>query len=338
MLGTCQDLSSWRGAGCLPWPAHGTRDGNNIDLKEEPMDRIYVMQLVRSFQVGAIDRRTFLRRTSAAVGSLAAANLLLAACRPVTAEEPRPVVEATPTGEGVGSPATSMTTEEGLTAGMVEYPGPDGTPLTGYMARPAGDAPLPAVVVIQEWWGLNEHIKDVARRLANEGYVVVAPDLYKGQVATEPDEARKLVMELDMAAAVQEILSAMSWLAGRPDVASQKVGVVGFCMGGALSLRAALAGGNTGAAVAFYGQPLTPEEAQGVQAPVLGLYGAADSGIPVAGVTAMQEALTAAGVENDFTIYPGAQHAFFNDTRQSYNAEAAADAWPKMLAWFEAHL
>jgi carboxymethylenebutenolidase len=302
------------------------------------MDRIYVMQLVRSFQVGAIDRRTFLRRSSAAVGSLAAANLLLAACRPVTGETPRPVTEATPTGEGVGSAATSLTTEEGLSAGMVEYPGPDAEMLTGYLVRPEGDAPLPAVVLIQEWWGLNEHIKDVARRIANEGYVVLAPDLYKGQVATEPDEARKLVMELDMAAAVQEILSGMAFLAERGDVASPKVGVVGFCLGGALSLRSALAGGNTGAAVAFYGQPLSPEEAGGVQAPVLGLYGEADSGIPVDAVQAMQEALTAAGVENDFTIYPGAQHAFFNDTRASYNAEAAADAWTKMLAWFEQHL
>ena len=158
------------------------------------MDRIYVMQLVRSFQVGEISRRAFLRRATAAVGSLSAASLLLAACQPVTGT-PRPVTEAVPSGEGVGSPETNMTTAAGLVAGAVEYAGPGGETLTGYWARPEGDGPWPAVIVLQEWWGLNEHIMDVTRRIANEGYVALAPDLYKGQVATEPDEARKLEME-----------------------------------------------------------------------------------------------------------------------------------------------
>ena len=199
------------------------------------MDRIYVMQLVRSFQVGAIDRRTFLKRAGAAVGSLAAANLLLAACQPVTAP-PREVLEATPSGEGVGSAATNQTTAAGLVAGPVEYPGPDGEVLTGYLARPEGTGPWPALIVLQEWWGLNEHIMDVARRFALEGYVVLAPDLYKGQVATEPNEARKLVMELDMAAAVEEIQSGIDYLLAQETVAGEQVGVTGFCMGGRLAL------------------------------------------------------------------------------------------------------
>ena len=170
------------------------------------MDRIYVMQLVRSFQVGQISRRTFLRRASVAAGGMAAANLLLAACLPVTREGAvRPVTEATPTGEGVGTPETNMTTEEGLIVERVEYAGPDGEMLPGYLARPEGDGPHPGVIVLQEWWGIDEHIKDVTRRVAQAGYVALAPDLYHGQVATEPDEARKLVMELDMPAAVEEI-------------------------------------------------------------------------------------------------------------------------------------
>ncbi len=155
------------------------------------MDRIYVMQLVRSFQLGELSRRSFLKRAGVALGSMSAASMLLAACQPISGT-PRPVTEAVPSGEGVGSPETSMTTEAGLTAGVVEYAGPDGETLMGYMARPEGDEPLPAVIVLQEWWGLNEHIMDVTRRIANEGYVALAPDLYKGQVATEPDEARKL--------------------------------------------------------------------------------------------------------------------------------------------------
>jgi carboxymethylenebutenolidase len=300
------------------------------------MDRIYVMQLVRSFQVGAISRRTFLQRAGTAVGASSAA-LLLAACQPISGT-PRPVVEATPTGEGVGSPEQSMTTDEGLTAGMVEYAGPDGETLMGYLARPAGSDPRPAVIVLQEWWGLNEHIKDVTRRFANAGYVALAPDLYKGQVATEPDEARKLVMELDMAAAVEEIGSAIEFLLGQEYVAGDKAGVVGFCMGGRLALMTALADENVGAAVPFYGQPLTPEEAAGVKAPVLGLYGAEDQGIPVADVEAMGAALTAAGIDNEIHVYAGAPHAFFNDTRQSYRPEAAADAWERTLGWFGKYL
>ena len=304
------------------------------------MDRIYVMQLVRSFQVGALDRRTFLLRAGAALGSVAAANVLLAACAPVS-NTPRPVLETTPSGEGVGSAATNMSTEAGLVAASVEYPGPDGATLTGYLAYPDDGGAYPAAVVIQEWWGLNEHIMDVARRLASEGYVVLAPDLYKGQVATEPDEARKLVMELDMPAAVAEIQSAIDFLLAQENVTGEAAGVLGFCMGGGLSLMTALADagqGKVGAAVPFYGQPLTPEQAAQVQAPVLGLYGAEDGGIPVAGVQAMQAALAAAGVENEFQIYAGAPHAFFNDTRESYRPEAAADAWARLLGWFEKYL
>ena len=131
----------------------------------------------------------------------------------------------------------------------------------------------------------------MTRRFANAGYIALAPDLYKGQVATEPDEARKLVMELDMATAVEEIGSAVEYLLEQEYVAGDKAGVVGFCMGGRLVLMTALADENVGAAVAFYGQPLTPEEAPAVKAPVLGLYGAEDQGIPVAGVEAMGAAL-----------------------------------------------
>lgn len=301
------------------------------------MDRIYVMQLVRSFQVGEISRRTFLHRATAAVGSLSAATLLLAACQPVTGAL-RPVTEAAPSGEGVGSPATNMTTEAGLVAGAVEYAGPGGETLTGYWARPEGDGSWPAVIVLQEWWGLNEHIMDVTRRIANEGYVALAPDLYKGQVATEPDEARKLVMELDMPAAVAEIGSAIDHLLAQPFVHGDKVGIVGFCMGGRLVLMTALANDKLAVAVPFYGSPLTPEEAANVKAPVLGLYGADDGGIPVADVQAMGEALTAAGIDNEIHIYPGAPHAFFNDTRESYRPEAAADAWQRMLTWFKRRL
>jgi carboxymethylenebutenolidase len=296
------------------------------------MDRIYVMELVQAVQTGKLTRRTFLNRAAAAVGGLATANLLLAACQPITAERP-PVVD--PTAE---APTVGLAEEEGLMVGVVEYPDQDDETLMGYLARPNDEGQHPAVIVIQEWWGLDEHIKDLARRFAQAGYVALAPDLYHGQVATEPDEARKLVMELDMNEAVSEIQQAIGYLLSQPEVAGPQVGVVGFCMGGRLSLMTARADENVGAAVAFYGTPLAPEEAAEIKAPVLGLYGEADQGIPVADVEAMQAALDEAGIENSFTIYPEAQHAFFNDTRPSYNAEAAADAWQQTLDWFEQHL
>jgi carboxymethylenebutenolidase len=221
---------------------------------------------------------------------------------------------------------------------MVDYEDADGEILMGYLARPAGDEPQPAIIVIQEWWGLNDHIKDVANRFAQEGFVALAPDLYHGVVATEPDEARKLVMELDMAEAVREIQRGVDFLQGQAFVAGPQVGVVGFCMGGGLALQTALAEEDLGAAVAFYGRPLAPDQAGQVKAPVLGLYGATDQGIPVADVEAMGAALEEAGVESEIQVYEGAGHAFFNDTAPSYNADAAADAWPRTLEWFREHL
>lgn len=246
---------------------------------------------------------------------------------------PRPVVdeEATASQPAVGE----MATADGVVSGMVAYPDADGEELTGHLAYPEGDGAHPAIIVIQEWWGLNDHIKDVTDRFAAEGYVALAPDLYKGQVATEPDEARKLVMELDMAEAVNEIQSAIDYVLAQENVSSEKAGIVGFCMGGRLVLASALVSDDLGAGVAYYGSPLAPEEAGSVKAPIMGHYGTADQGIPVEGVEAMRDALTEAGIENDIYIYEGAQHAFFNDTRaSSYDAEAAAASWERTLGWF----
>lgn len=318
------------------------------------MDRAYVMELVKSFQTGGMTRREFTRRATLAIGSTAAVNLLLAACQPISpnqapaATTPQAstatitdttATTGTTTMTATNTATTTITTSEsGLKTEMVDYPNADNKSLMAYQARPDDGQPHAAVVVIQEWWGLNENIKDIARRFAHEGYVALAPDLYHGKVATEPNEAQKLVMELDMKAAVQEIQQAIAYLVKQDSVSPKKVGVVGFCMGGRLALMTGRADPNLGAVIAFYGSPLTAQESTEVKAPVLGLYGDKDQSNPVDKIKTMQDALTQAGIKNQFVIYPGAAHAFFNDTQPSYNKAAATDAWPRTLAWFKDNL
>jgi len=310
------------------------------------MDRVYVMQLVRSFRVGEISRRQFLKRATTAVGSAAALSLL-AACATVPPNAPNapvvvePAADPTATSPAEADPAadpTAMPVQEiaaGMMAAGITYGQLGEQELTGYLARPQGDEPAPAIVVIQEWWGLNEHIKDVTRRFADEGFVALAPDLYHGVVTSEPDEARKQVMELDMMAAVQEIQAAVDYLLAQEYVSGEKAAIIGFCMGGRLVLQTGLVAENLSAIIPFYGTPLTAEEVANVKAPVLGLYGANDGGIPVDSVRIMQTALDAAGIENEIVVYDGAPHAFFNDTSASYRPEAAADAWARVLAWLQ---
>ena len=210
----------------------------------------------------------------------------------------------------------------------------------GYLAQPADGDAHPGVVVIQEWWGLVPHIKDVAERFAREGFVALAPDLYHGQAATEPDEARKLAMALDAQRAVQEIAAAARYLKKLQNVRPQKAGVVGWCMGGGLSLSAAAHHADLfGAAVAFYGRPLTASDTARLEVPVLGLYAEHDHSIPVEAVHAFEAEMDKRHVPHAVHIYSGVSHAFFNDTRpQIYQAAGAQDAWQKTLAWFRRYL
>jgi carboxymethylenebutenolidase len=215
----------------------------------------------------------------------------------------------------------------------------NGEQVPGYFALPER-TPAPAVIVLQEFWGLEPHIKDVADRVAAEGYVALAPDLYHGVVVTEPDEARKLMMELDHDRVVAEIDSAGKFLLGRDDVRGDGVGIVGFCMGGGLVLKVASQRDILSAAVVFYGRNPDPIEQVGqIDCPLLGIYGEEDQGIPPSEVERLREALQAAGkTDFDLNIYPGAGHAFFNDQRQAHDPDASKDAWGKVLAFFGKHL
>lgn len=212
------------------------------------------------------------------------------------------------------------------------------TEVPAYLARPDDEHAHPGIVVIQEWWGLVPHIKEVAERIAREGYVALAPDLYHGEKAEEPDEARKLAMKLDRERAVAEIEGAMDHLRGLEAVGSGQIGLVGWCMGGGLALSTAAEVEDVGAVVVFYGRPLEDEDAIRIEAAVLGHYGELDQGIPVGSVRAFEEAMTSHGIFCDIRIYPGAGHAFFNETRAAYDPDAAMAAWKRTLEWFDEHL
>lgn len=220
---------------------------------------------------------------------------------------------------------------------MVEFAANGGS-APGYLAHPDGDAP--GVVVIQEWWGLNDHIKDVTERFAQAGYAALAPDLYRGQVATEPDEARKLAMELQFPEAIKDIQGAVDYLLAQPFVQPKKVGIVGFCMGGRLVGQFVANGKNLSAAVAFYGVPaLSDADAAQVGVPLLAIYGETDRAFPPDLIRENDRKLEAAGKTYHIVVYEGAPHAFFNDTRPHiYQPYAAEAAWGETLRWFEQYL
>ena len=215
----------------------------------------------------------------------------------------------------------------------------NGEQVPGYLSLPE-QTPAPAVIVLQEFWGLEPHIKDVADRFAAEGYVALAPDLYHGVVVDEPDEARKLMMELDHPRAIAEIESAGRYLLSRDDVRGNGVGIIGFCMGGGLVLKVASQTDVLSAAVVFYGRNPDPiQQVAGIDCPLLGIYGEEDQGIPPSEVERLRGTLQASGKEDfELHIYPGAGHAFFNDRRQAYDPEASKDAWGKVRALFHANL
>lgn len=217
----------------------------------------------------------------------------------------------------------------------VSFPS-NGHPCQGYFAAPPSGRG-PAVVVIQEWWGLVPHIEDLVERFAGEGFLAIAPDLYHGRTTTSPDDAGKMLMELDVERAEREIAGAGAYLLGLPECTSEKFGVVGFCMGGALAQYAATKNPEAvGATVSFYGGfKKVNTDWEKLQSPVLLFYGENDKGVPPEQGRALAEKLKALGKEAEVVVYPGADHAFFNDTRPAvYNPAAAADAWRRTLELF----
>ncbi|HLG01468.1 MAG TPA: dienelactone hydrolase family protein [Acidimicrobiia bacterium] len=221
---------------------------------------------------------------------------------------------------------------------MIEFPS-NGTNGTGYLAEP--DAGGPGVIVIQEWWGLVPHVKDVCDRFADAGFVALAPDLYHGEATTEPDQAGKLMMALNVERAAKELSGAVDEVQRRGS--GSGVGVVGYCMGGGLALYlATLRPDAVTAAAPYYGvipwQAAQPEYAN-LAAAVQGHYAASDDFLPVDQVKALEEQLRDLGKDAEFFIYDGTGHGFFNDSRpEAYVDTAAKLAWDRTLTLFNDRL
>lgn len=215
----------------------------------------------------------------------------------------------------------------------------NGGTANGYLAHPTSGGPYPGVVVIQEWWGLNDNIKDIANRIAAEGYVALAPDLYHGEVAAEPDLAQKLMMSLVQEQAVKDMNGAVAALQARDDVVSDKIGTTGFCMGGGLALLLHMSNSDVKASAPFYGVPMGDlANVSKIQGGVLGIYAGLDGFVTQEYVDQVQNALNDANVPNEIIVYAEADHGFFNDTGDVFKADDAADSWDKLKSFFASNL
>ena len=196
-----------------------------------------------------------------------------------------------------------------------------------YLSLPPGEGPFPGVVVIHEWWGLNDHVRHWTDRLAADGYAAVAVDLYGGEVAADPDGARKLMGSVDEAAAAETLAAAHGFLAADPRIQAPRRGVIGWCFGGGWSLRHALGTADLDAAVIYYGRLETdPVKLGAIEASLLGVFGNEDQGIPPAAVDGFVRALEGAGKSIELHRYD-APHAFANPSSGRYDAASAEDAW-----------
>lgn len=244
-----------------------------------------------------------------------------------------------------------QTGAEGLIAGEVRIPAQDGA-IPAYRAMPDSGGPFPTVLVIHEIWGVHEHFQDVCRRFAHAGYCAVAPELFARQgdaakVADIQQILRDIVSKVPDRQVMSDLDAAAAWAAKESEGDPAKLGVTGFCWGGRHVWLYAAHNPQLKAAVAWYGRvvgqasELNPKHpidvAAELKAPVLGLYGAADSGIPVDTVEKMRDAARAAGKTVEIVVYPDAPHAFHADYRPSYRAEPAKDGWNRCLAWFRRH-
>lgn len=336
------------------------------------LQRYLAEEYVEDYQEGALSRRDALRYLGAVLGSAAAAATLLAACGPAaapgrettsgatggaagpaTAVPPSPTPEeirnqatatvlatndtaATPTPPSVPAGVNVAPGDPDIDASDVTFPG-SGLDLVAYLARPKGDGRFPAILVCHENRGLTDHIKDVTRRVAKAGYIGFAVDLLSSMGGTtkvsDPAEIPNILSGTAPDVLAGYFLSAIQYLEAQPFVNKDQLGMVGFCFGGGMTWLVSTKAPQLKAAVPFYGPNPPLEAVPNIRAAVLAIYGENDQRIN-AGIPAIEEAMKQNGKTFEKVIYPGASHAFHNDTGRNYNPEAARDAWARTLAWF----
>ncbi len=232
-----------------------------------------------------------------------------------------------------------MATE--IQSGEVEFQG-KASKLKAYTAQPRAGGALGAVIVVQEWWGLNDHIRDVAGRLARQGYFAIAPDLYSRQghkVTADPNVAGQLMQALNKNDGVDDLLSTVGWLRSQEKTRSSKLGVIGFCMGGSYALLLPCASRQISAAAVFYGEVPGEDRLKELACPILYVYGTNDQWIKRTDVDRLAATLKKLKKPGEVKIYEGCSHGFFNDTRPDvYAPKAAQDAWQRALDLFARNL
>ena len=230
---------------------------------------------------------------------------------------------------------------EDLVSREVTYPG-RACKLKAFVVEPAADGAQAVVIVVQEWWGLNDHIRDVARRFAREGYFAIAPDLYSRQgnkVATEPNQAAELMGGLKKEDGIEDLQTTVEWLRAQKQTESARLGITGFCMGGSYALQLPAETREISAAAPFYGEIPADEKLKNLSCPTLYVYGENDGWIQRRDVDRLAAALKKFDKKGEVKIYPGCSHGFFNDTRPDvYRPAEAKDAWDRTLKLFATNL
>jgi carboxymethylenebutenolidase len=298
------------------------------------MQHYLVEEMVEEFQAGRITRRELLRRVMLITGSVAVASSV------VSTAGAAPAVAAPASRPAHQSGVTVSLDDPAIVAGPVEIPG-EGVAILGYLSRPRADGSHPGVLVIHENRGLTENQRDITRRLAKAGYVGLAVDLLsrQGGASSFPDEGAAIGAygQLPPAQMTSDLTASLAYLRALPYVQADATAAMGFCAGGSHTWNLATLDPNLRAAAPFYGSSPPLDAVPNIRAAVLAFYGGEDARIN-AGIPEIEQAMRAAGKTFEYVVYPGAGHAFINDTRDAYHAEAARDSWARLLAWFGQYL
>ncbi len=226
----------------------------------------------------------------------------------------------------------------GATFTTVSFPSGSDT-ISARWTAPDGSGPFPVVILIHEWWGLNDWVEGKGSELVDQGYGVLAVDLYRGHVTSDAEEAHELMRGLPDDRALRDLSAAMTYLKQQSAVKADRIGVLGWCMGGGFALKLAIERADLAACVVYYGSLPTDEASLGkIQTPVAGFFGVEDRGITVESIELFKKSMTHLGKKVSIRIYEKAGHAFMNDTRPSYNKPASVDSWKRALTFLENHL